>query len=459
MRKLLFFSALGAALLTSCNKDAATIQESGLNAGLPTKPHATIPVDANGIIKKTLLSKDTVWKIDGVSFVKPGTTLTIQAGTFIVAGVTKPYPDQITGVTQNIKGVLVVPKTAKLNAIGTAAEPIVFTSDKASGQRNPGDFGGVVILGNSTTNQPLNTRIEGIPQPVGVDVTYGGSNPADNSGALKYVRIEFAGFNLAQDNEINGLTLGGVGSGTQLENIQVSWGKDDAFEFFGGTVNAKYLVALSTDDDDFDFDHGYRGTIQYALSLKDPNATYSGFPSKPTDSNGLESDNSKDGNPFTDATKLTRPVLKNFTFIGQSNTTAGTRLLYGNRWRRKSSLDITNSIIAGYNTGASFEDISAGVFSNNVVHAYTAAFNGTAPGTGNQTSVGNTSTAAGDYLKLSGGQSIFYVTGTAQINPANLRPLANSPAYGDGSTTYKGAFHPTQAPWTVGWTQFAPKTY
>ncbi|MCT1532687.1 hypothetical protein M3B46_16905 [Sphingobacterium daejeonense] len=461
MKKMLLLSALGAAILTSCNKDAATIQDGGLNAGLPAKPRASIPVDANGIIQKTFLSKDTIWQADGVGFVKPGSTLTIQAGTYIVAGVTKAYPDQTTGETQNIKGVIVVPKTAKIMAVGTATEPIVFTSDKAAGQRAPGDFGGLVILGQSITNQPTNTRIEGIPVPIeAVDVTYGGSIAADNSGTLKYVRIEFAGFNLSPNNEINGLTLGGVGSGTTLENIQVSWGKDDAFEFFGGTVNAKYLVALSTDDDDFDFDHGYSGTIQYALSLKDPNSTNSTSGGS-SDSNGLESDNNAAG---TAHATTTRPVLKNFTFIGiQTPATAKSKLKYGNRWRRASSMNITNSIIAGYDIGASFESITTtgSVFSNNVVHAYTNPFNGTVPGTGNATGSGSSTTAASVYLKFEGGNDIFYTTSTAStFEPANLIPLPTSPAYGDGSTTYKGAFNPSSSTlWTDTWTQFAPKTY
>ncbi|VTP98436.1 hypothetical protein [Sphingobacterium daejeonense] len=188
-------------------------------------------------------------------------------------------------------------------AIGTATEPIVFTSDKAAGERNTGDFGGVVLLGNAMIN-PGTARIEGIPKPLNVDVDYGGQNDADNSGVLKYVRIEFAGYNLSQDNEINGLTCGGVGNGTTLENIQVSWGRDDAFEFFGGSVNAKYLVAISTDDDDYDFDFGYSGTIQYALSLKDPQSTNSLDRTGKSDSNGIESDNNGEG-VFRDPTTRT----------------------------------------------------------------------------------------------------------------------------------------------------------
>ncbi len=451
MKKILTVASVCAIALASCNKDNVG-PNSDLNAGLPNKPQATIPTDAAGIITKTTLSADTVWKIDGVAFVRPGATLTIQAGTYITSGLTKAYDDQITGITQNIKGVLVVPKTAKLIANGTASAPIVFTSPNAAGSRNPGDFGGVVLLGSATTNQAATRRIEGIPQPVGVDVTYGGTNAADNSGSLKYVRIEFAGYNLTADNEINGLTLGGVGTGTTLENIQVSWGKDDAFEFFGGTVNAKYLVALSNDDDDFDFDHGYTGTIQYALSLKDPNSTNS-TSSGSSDSNGLESDN--EGTAPYSATPKTRPVLKNFTFLGiKDATVANTKLKFGNRWRRASEYDIQNSIIAGYSTGAAFEGGATGTFTGNVVHAYTAAFSGGTP-TGNHT---NVSTDATTYLKLAGAGNIFYPT-TTLFNPASLRPLSTSPAYGDGTTTYKGAFHPTTAPWTATWTQFNPKNY
>ncbi|WP_257214015.1 hypothetical protein [Sphingobacterium sp. 1.A.5] len=458
--KKLFIFALAAFMLFGCNKDRLMSPKGDMTAGLPAKPHATIPVDENGLITKLYLSNDTVWKINGVAFVEPGTTLTIQEGTFIVSGETKPYYDEETDKTHHIKGVLVVPKNAKIMAIGTATEPIVFTSDKAAGERNTGDFGGVVLLGNAMIN-PGTARIEGIPKPLNVDVDYGGQNDADNSGVMKYVRIEFAGYNLSQDNEINGLTCGGVGNGTTLENIQVSWGRDDAFEFFGGSVNAKYLVAISTDDDDYDFDFGYSGTIQYALSLKDPQSTNSLDRTGKSDSNGIESDNNGKGLP---ADPTTRPVLKNFTFIGiQTPATAKSKLKYGNRWRRASSMNITNSIIAGYDIGASFESITTtgSVFSNNVVHAYTNPFNGTVPGTGNATGSGSSTTAAAVYLKFEGGNDIFYTTSTAStFEPANLIPLSTSPAYGDGSTTYKGAFNPSSSTlWTDTWTQFAPKTY
>ncbi|HAN66285.1 MAG TPA: hypothetical protein DCQ34_08510, partial [Chitinophagaceae bacterium] len=133
------------------------------------------------------------------------------------------------------------------------------------GSRTPGDWGGIVLLGNAPTNRSTTPIIEG-----GINSQYGGNIPTDNSGVLKYVRIEFAGIAADPNSEINGLTLGGVGSGTTLENIQVSYGNDDAYEFFGGTVNAKNLIAFATADDDYDFDFGYTGRIQFGITLRDP---------------------------------------------------------------------------------------------------------------------------------------------------------------------------------------------
>lgn len=457
MRKTLALAGLCLALLaSSCDKNKDFSAPEGDNlAGLPAKPQEHVPVDANGLITVTTLTSDKVWLIDGVSYVKPGQTLTIQAGTYLTTGTVKQYNDPQFGL-QSLAGVLVVPKTAKLVANGTATAPIVFTSPKAAGQRAAGNFGGIVILGQAGTNKPASTRIEGIPQPAGTDITYGGSNNADNSGSLKYVRIEFPGYKLAEGNEINGLTLGGVGSGTVLSHIQVSWSADDAFEFFGGKVNADHLVALSTDDDDFDFDFGYTGTIQYAISLKDANSTNS-VSGGTSDSNGLESDNDGSG---SSATPTTRPVLRNFTFIGLgSSTLANNKLKFGNRWRRATSLDIQNSIIGGYVTGISFESINTtGTFSNNVVHGYTATVAGTTPTNYTGNSLGVNATNANTFLRLAA--SPFY-PGTS-YNVLNLRPVSGSPAYGNGTTTYKGAVAPNATAstvWTANWTQFNPRNY
>src|SRR6186713_295686 len=273
---------------SSCKKTNEKEKFDGpATAGLPSRPQKHVPVDANSLITVSLLDKDTIWLIDGVSYVAPGNTLTIEPGAFLTSGNFKTYNDPVYG-SQSLRGVLVVTRGGKLIANGTAAAPIVFTSPNAT-NRKAGDFGGVVLLGNAPINQTVPQRIEGIPDPVptGVDVNYGGSTATDSSGVLTFVRIEFAGFRLTANNEINGLTLGGVGSKTVLNHIQVSWSADDAFEFFGGTVNANHLIALSSDDDDYDFDFGYSGTIQYAISLKDSSSTHSKSGGLP-DANGLE---------------------------------------------------------------------------------------------------------------------------------------------------------------------------
>ncbi|PRD46320.1 hypothetical protein [Sphingobacterium haloxyli] len=465
MKKVLILAvACVTALLSSCNKDVAT-PGGDFGAGLPAgRALVSVPVDANGLITVSTLTADKNWKIDGVAYVEPGETLTIEPGTFITSGDFKTYNDPEYGA-QELRGVLVVPTTAKLIANGTPTAPIVFTSPNAAGQRNPGDFGGVVILGRARINQSQPQRIEGIPEPAGTNITYGSTNDTYNgesSGSLQYVRIEFAGFELSEANEINGLTLGGVGSGTTLSHIQVSWGRDDAFEFFGGTVNADHLVALSTDDDDFDFDFGYSGTIQYALSLKDPQSTNSTSGGS-SDSNGIESDN-QGTQPYAGADPKTRPNLQNFTFLGINNSgTATTKLENGNHWRRASALNITRSIIAGYGTGVGFENITTtgSTFSDNVVHGYTDAISvisGSTPAnyTGNSTS---TAASANSYLLLGGAASIdpFYSTASAStFDPWNLVPFAG-PASGPD---YKGAFDPeAETLWTEGWTEFQPKTY
>jgi hypothetical protein len=206
--------------------------------------------------------------------------------------------------------------------MGTAAKPIVFTSGKAVGQRNPGDWGGIIILGKAKTNRSTEPTIEG-----GVGKNFGGTVDNDNSGTLKYVRIEFAGIASQPNSEINGLTLGGVGSGTTIEYVQVAYGNDDAFEIFGGTVNAKYLVAYATADDDFDFDFGYSGRIQFGVALRDPSVVDPGDAG-----NGIECDNDGTG---TNATPATRPVLSNFTFVGPNvDNTASKNHNYANRFRR-----------------------------------------------------------------------------------------------------------------------------
>jgi len=326
------------------------------------------------------ITTNTTWsgvvEINGIVTVKNGATLTIQPGTFIKA---KP------NTSNTATGVLVISKTGKINATGTESQPIIFTSYKLlDGNEDttaaPGDFGGVIILGDAPTNTPSTKTIEGLTGP---DFFYGGSNASHNGGTLKYVRIEFAGYDLLapnSGNEINGLTLGGVGNGTTLDHIQVSYGKDDSFEFFGGTVNASNLVSFAADDDNFDFDNGYTGTITCALALADYNSTHSLSGASP-DSNGIELDNNAEG---TSTPLITNPVINNLTIIGAKNGIAGQGSAYENgiHIRRSGKLTLNNAVVTGYPVGIKVEGTgselsSASNFSTIKVHGFTTSVTGT----------------------------------------------------------------------------------
>ncbi|MGL6267579.1 MAG: hypothetical protein ACRC2O_06615, partial [Chitinophagaceae bacterium] len=218
----------------------------------PPLPVLTDTILRGTISKDSTLTADKVWVLNGYVYVANNATLTIQAGTKIISDVTN-------------KGALLIERGAKINAVGTAAKPIVFTSGKPAGSKAPGDWGGIAICGKAKTNRSSTPVIEG-----GLDRPFGGTDDLDNSGIMSYVRIEYAGIAAFPNSEINALTLAGVGSGTKIEYIQTAYANDDAYEFFGGTVSPKYLVAAYTADDDFDFDFGYTGKIQFAISLRDP---------------------------------------------------------------------------------------------------------------------------------------------------------------------------------------------
>lgn len=290
------------------------------------------------ITTNTTWNNDNIYILNGWVYVRAGATLTIEKGT-IVKG------DFIS------KGALIIERDADIIADGTAEEPIVFTSQKAAGQRNYGDWGGVILCGRASVNAPANAGngtvageaiIEG-----GVGSIYGGGatpDDDDNSGILRYVRIEFGGIPFQPNSEINGLTMGGVGRGTIIENVQVSFSGDDAYEWFGGTVNCKNLIAYRNWDDDFDTDFGYRGNIQFAMSMRDPSiADQSG-------SNGFESDNDATG---TGNTPITQPKFSNVTIIGPLVNSEAPNSNYKRalHLRRNTQTSVFNSVFAGYGVG------------------------------------------------------------------------------------------------------------
>lgn len=287
----------------------------------------------NEVIVKADITGTRQWVKDSVYIIKGqinvSGTLNIAAGTVIKG-------DKLT------KGTLVVLPDGKINAIGTATSPIVFTSRLAAGLRSAGDWGGLIVVGKAPVNQS-NPSIEGLSR----EVTYGGGTDASHSsGKLQYIRIEFAGIALQPDKETNGLTLCAVGSGTTIDHIQVSYCGDDSFEWFGGTANAKYLIAYLGLDDEFDTDYGFQGKVQFAVGVRNPRIA------DVSTSNGFESDNDGSG---TTATPQTAPVFSNVTLIGPWKTSADKNVnsMYGAAMhlRRNTSLSVFNSVFAGWNTG------------------------------------------------------------------------------------------------------------
>ena len=215
----------------------------------------------SNITSNTTWTAGNVYLLQGQIYVKNNATLTIEPGTIIMGD-------------KAVQGSgLFITKGAKLMAEGTVNAPIVFTSNQPAGSRAAGDWGGVILLGKAANNQANGiANIEGLAPTT--DTEFGGGTTPDNndnSGSLKYVRIEFPGYAYQQDKEINGLTLGSVGAATQIEYVQVSFSNDDAYEWFGGTVNARHLVSYRNLDDDFDTDYGYSGNVQFGLIVRDPN--------------------------------------------------------------------------------------------------------------------------------------------------------------------------------------------
>src|ERR1043165_2767784 len=262
-------------------------------------PTPTVTITSN-ISVNTTWTSGNVYLLQGPIYVKAGATLTIQPGTIIM------------GDKASTGAGLLITKGSKIMAQGTAAQPIVFTSNQAAGARAIGDWGGVILMGKAGNNQPGGiANIEGLAPTTDTEFG-GGASPDenDNSGVMQYVRIEWAGYVYAPNKEINGLTLGSVGSGTTIDHIQVSFCNDDGFEWFGGTVNCRYLVSYRNLDDDFDTDFGFRGHIQFALSVRDPLIADARAVSP---SEGFESDNDATGST---ATPQTAAQFSNITLIG-----------------------------------------------------------------------------------------------------------------------------------------------
>jgi hypothetical protein len=314
---------------------------------IPSGPTANTVTLSGRITKDTTLYAKDFNYLQGLVYITKGVTLTVQEG----ATVKGKYSGSDVSA-------LIICRGAKLIAKGTVDKPIVFTSASANPQS--GDWGGIVLCGTAPINTSFTvngTAVTGLYQVEGGvdnangdglagagDAAFPTVNPTDNSGILQYIRIEYAGYAYQPDKEINSLTMAAVGSGTTIDHIETAFGKDDSFEWFGGTVNCKYLIAYKGQDDDFDTDNGYSGYVQFGIGIRDS------LIADISKSEAFESDNNATG---TTATPKTTAVFSNMTVIGPRATLSNvgnSLFLAGAQIRRNSGISIQNSVFMGWPT-------------------------------------------------------------------------------------------------------------
>lgn len=343
MKKVTLSAAVAIILMTaSCRKIEMDGNSTG-NGNGNGNGKGTIVTLTGRITENTTLKKGDENILSGIVYIANGATLTVEAG----ATVKGDYKGA------NVAA-LVITRGSKIEAKGTQDEPIVFTS--SSPDPRSGDWGGIVLCGKASVNTEFTgtgggkgiMEVEGgINNANGDGLAGGGATPddADNSGTLQFVRIEYAGYAYQPDKEVNSLTMAAVGSGTTIDHVQVTYAKDDAFEWFGGTVNCKYLIAYKTQDDDFDTDNGFSGSVQFGLIVRDS------LIADISKSESFESDNNSAGSAVTPQTKA---VFSNITSVGPLatlNNAGNSNYLAGAQIRRNSSISIFNTVFLGWPTG------------------------------------------------------------------------------------------------------------
>lgn len=415
-------------------------------AGVGTEDTAASVCVLSGVISKdATLTADTRWLLRGNVFVGDGsakTVLTLQPGTTVYG-------------ESSSRAALTIRQGSQIIADGTAAKPIVFTSSKNVGSRGRGDWGGLIINGKARINEGTGTAMgEG---DTGV---YGGTDDSDNSGILRYVRVEFAGAQITEENEYNGIAFQGVGNGTIVEHLHAHMTADDGVEFFGGAVNVRWLLVTGAGDDSIDWTFGYRGKIQFAAVQQ------YGAAGDDCD-NGIEADNNNKNN---DATPRSRPVLANLTLIGVPTFDKSD---IGVLIREGTGIELYNSIVTGFNDACldidnakTFTVANAGeVIVEHVVFDCAKNFKENNEKDANMMTIMDAFDVS-DFMTVASKSS---TTAASQLmaplnieNP-NFKPMASSPAMMDvktlndpffTATTYRGAVDPAND-WTAGWTTFA----
>jgi hypothetical protein len=312
--------------LTGLGLAMSLIVGQGIAVHGDQKPPVTVPgIDKQVVVVTGSITGNETWTntyhyvLRGAVFVEDGGTLNIPAGTRVI------------GESGSV-GTLIVKKGGRLNAIGTRTAPIVFTSDQPVGSRSRGDWGGIILNGRAPVN------IEG-GEGVGEADTgvYGGNQPNDNSGSMRYVRVEFAGVEFSPDNELNGIAFQAVGRGGSYEFIQVHMNRDDAFEWFGGTADIKYAVASNAADDSVDWTFGWSGRAQFvAVTQRGDDAD-----------NGIEADNNEFNNNLL---PRSNPQIYNITLCGDPDTAEGSESVRAANLRRGTAFTIRNFLITGFKT-------------------------------------------------------------------------------------------------------------
>lgn len=508
------FAAAGASATTSADVTGLTTGATyrfritavaGTNRSVPSNPSAAITTPAAGPKIATLTSDitsnrtfhaDTTYVLSGFIKVTNGSTLTIQPGTKIVGDFDIPGSS------------LFILRGSKIHAEGTETAPIVFTSERPAGQRQPGDWGGLIIIGNGIVNRTGETQIEGTGTPANINPAQfynGGTDNDDNSGILRYVRVEFAGYPTAPNEELNSVTMAAVGRGTTIDHVQVLQGLDDSFEWFGGAVNSKYLVSYEAGDDHFDMSEGHVGRHQFLVAFQSirPDARPGLAGGVATDPQLVENDGCHSGNCANTTAypngwgsePFTIPVFANFTLVGAPNgvwdTPGGN---HGMMIRRGSGGLYVNGVITrtlkeaiSFRDAATNERYTEGNlrFRNIYTSGNPAVFQ---PASGSRFTVdlaenaleAGTVLAADLFTTFPAGNNANATVGATAAS-FDWRPVAGSPiatggltdfsvlpaqladaAAGDGSpnsvvtaTSYRGAADPAGPQWWAGWTNYA----
>lgn len=434
-----------AGLLVACGTASTDDTPDAGHTNEETIVEVTADVTAN-----TTWSASKTYVLRKYVFVK-GATLTIEPGT------------RILGASETA---LVVTSSARLVAAGRANAPIVFTSSKAEGDRAKGDWGGVVLLGKARINVEGGAEyVEGFPAGESDDTKYGGTDDAHDCGRLEFVRIEFAGFQLAPDNELNGLTVAACGTGTKIDHLQVHKGADDGVEFFGGTASLRHVIVSQPDDDGLDWDFGWTGTVQFLVVQQ--NGVVGDF--------GIEADNNKDRN---DATPRSLPTIWNMTLVGSNKEPGSTKRQGGILFRRGTGAHIHNSIVTGFadyaidvgdaNTGA--VATAGDLYLKNSILFDNANLNDTFPADiqktdANGTPIGPNDGTFDEEAHFTGEATNRFVdpqlTGAFALAAPSFVPATASPIHEGGATpptgfdataTFVGAFGTTD--WSAGWTAY-----